>query len=1095
MTTNIEDVNVLDKIYQLASNSDGVVILTYSLNSDIVHEILSKLKPPKEFRIMYSAKTRAQKNILQLKNMEKNCKALEISSGTDHFETSHAKIYLFCSTDQKFINLTAILGSFNLTFETLTNIEIYGVYKYQVDRKFLEKTGIRHFLEIFDLDGNFKVDLKILKKNVSGEDAEIGYEILLLLLQLWFKDIPILSSNLNFENINFFGEENKRMFVSTLGNNTLLAGLQSLLKSAFIYADERGEEVELTIVTPFHTEEVLERLFLLKDQILESNGLKGKIKFSLRLLTNSFNVSGDVDRSSFTNPLILRKMMFNSEHSHEFKVKFWGYMPGNEDFIHAKIYVIKVGEKKALLVTSANLTLSGFGFELQKNLEVGVIENQPERIEELCRWVDECWNSEYSITSENDRIWSELQNWYDRLKEIEEMVEEDFEIQGLTDFYIYEKNKLKVKDKKNREIECVKLLMSFAKKEKPVKNLEEAFKKEGDCFCVEFTLREEHLGPVFCDIIARLTDGTYIFVAQQKVNVLEKFPDISINFLPEVDVPKNFINGMIPVEIKIETGKGISKIDLTKVLFELKAGREKVTPKIFLIKEKLDRVRILQFLLWANVFEVAEDLYLDLFYENEKKATCKIPQEFVNKSKAGTIDKKIANFLNERSIRLLTDERTLCPKVESEFELNFDLDIIKSFGIDRIMVIRDFSYSELIGMKKIRRQIVEEFQFSEKIKVSNNFQSNPPTDIETWVYGVKRDEWTWFVPVGKINYQLLKNPPDLEFKEETRIKTNVTPVKIDFNLKGPEIFRDQIIFNCRIGEWENSFSTKSQNIRCTLPQDLDLEKLKKGMDIEYRLTFKYKIADIIGKIHINYNFFVSFPHPSDSTKIKMLIYDRERPHKLLDIISTEIPKDRRPFLTIVPTSSTNFKEFHPKLNEDLEETNACFVRVEDGTFVLRKLGQRALSQLKSRNFANLQITIGSENHSQPLIIPFDVLYLEGIKTDCVTMRMGGYGKTITIYYPDNYEDEFKEDIIRIVREIYPKYLEIYHLKKEKDEEIIKRIKDFIEKVKTENFVPIFKSRKDVLPYEAQTLPERRVIDFILFIRRINHELEIRINEW
>jgi hypothetical protein len=423
------------------------------------------------------------------------------------------------------------------------------------------------------------------------------------------------------------------------------------------------------------------------------------------------------------------------------------------------------------------------------------------------------------------------------------------------------------------------------------------------------------------------------------------------------------------------------------------------------------------------------------------------------------------------------------------------------------MVVRDFSYSELIGMKKVKRQVIEEFPFGEKIKISNNFQSNPPTDVETWIYGVKRDEWNWFVPLGKINYQLLKNPPDLEIEEETIIKTNISPIRINFNLKGSGIFRDELILKCDIGEWKNIFSTISQNMKCKLPQNLNLEKLERGIDLEYRLTFKHKVADIVGKIHINYDFFISFPHPSDPTKTKMLIYDPERPHELLNTISTEIPKDRKPFFTIVPTSSTSFKEFQLKLNEDLEETNSCFVKVKDGTFILRKLGQLVLNQLQSRNFANLKITIMSENLSQPLVIPFDVFYLEGIETDPVYMSMGGYGKTITIYHPDEYVDEFKEDIIRIVREIYPKHLENYHINsirqgsygwfipKEKEEEIIKKIKEFIWEVKSEKFVPNFKPRKDVLPYEAQTLPGRRVIDFILLIRRMDHELEININEW
>ena len=122
--------NVLDEIYKIASESDGAVILTYSLTRYLIETIYSKLKEPKEIRIMYSVKTDAQKAILQLKNLgdlKKKSKALEIYGDLDHFETSHAKIYLFCKSGQEYIDLTIILGSFNLTLETLRNIEVYAV--------------------------------------------------------------------------------------------------------------------------------------------------------------------------------------------------------------------------------------------------------------------------------------------------------------------------------------------------------------------------------------------------------------------------------------------------------------------------------------------------------------------------------------------------------------------------------------------------------------------------------------------------------------------------------------------------------------------------------------------------------------------------------------------------------------------------------------------------------------------------------------------------------------------------------------------------------------------------------------------------------
>ena len=919
MVENLEEVNVLDRLYEIASDSDGAVILTYSLSSSIIDDILSRLKPPKNIRIMYSIKSGTQESALQLKDMEKKCKALELFGGIDRFETFHAKIYLFCKTGQNVIYLTLIVGSFNLTLQTLRNIEVYGVYKFQVDRNFLEKNGVTHFVEIFNLEEQFNLDLKSLKQSISGRDRRVGYDALLLLLQLWYGDVLIIESDSAFESIDFFGEENIRMFVSTFGNNSLLARLKDLLRSAFIYANEVGGEVELTIVTPFHTKEALERLFLLKDQVLESIGLKGKIGFSLRLLTNSFNVSGEVDRSSFSDPMFLRELMFESERSPEFKVKFWGYTPGNEGFIHAKVYVIRVCEKKVVLLTSANLTICGLGFELQKNLEVGIIENHPEYTEKVCRWVDECWDAEYTIESKDDKIWSELQNWYNTLEE-EEKVEEDFEIEGLTDFYIYEKNVLKIRDKKNREIESMKLMLSFAKKEKPVKNLEELFRKRGDWFFIEFELKEEHLGPVFCDIIARLTNGTYIFVARKKINVVEKFPQIKMCLLPEISVPKDFLKGLIPVEVQVQIGKGISKIDLTKVSFKLQVGRRQITPQIFLIKERIKKNRLLQFLLWIDTFEATDDIDLDLFYKNEKKATCKIPRAFLKNIFESIADKKIVSFLKRRFVRLLTDERTLCPKIKSELELSFDSSIFELLGVNRIIVIRNFRYSELVGMKEVRRQVVEEVRLSRRIKLDNNIPSYPPTNVETWIYGVKKGEFTWWIPLGKLNYRLFRNPPELEVKVKPRIKTNLTPIEVEFNLKGKEIFRDRAIFDCEIGGWKNTFSTQGGEIICGLPENLNLEKMNEGINLKYRFIFKYNTADIVGKIRIKYDFFISTPHPSDPTKTMLLIRDLKEPCKLLENIAKELHEKRILFLTVIPTKTTIFKEFQIRLaDKNFEE--------------------------------------------------------------------------------------------------------------------------------------------------------------------------------
>lgn len=1107
--------NVLDEIYKIASESDGAVILTYSLTRYLIETIYSKLKEPKEIRIMYSVKTDAQKAILQLKNLgdlKKKSKALEIYGDLDHFETSHAKIYLFCKSGQEYIDLTIILGSFNLTLETLRNIEVYAVYKLQVNRNFLIKNKIKHFIEIFNINGQLTFDLKSLRENISGIDREIGYEIILMLLQLWFINIPIVTDHLIDEYIDFFKEEKRRVFVSTWRNNSLLMRFIDLLRSAFIYANENGKDVELIVVTPFHTEKAIKRLFLLKKQVLKSIGLEGKIKFSFKLLTNNFSVIGDIDKSSYTNPMALRELMFDSEYSNEFRVKFWGYTSGNEDFIHAKIYLIKVGEKKVFLITSANLTLSGFGFDSQKNLEVGVIENRSEQTEMLYKYVMEWWDSEEAITSKENRIWNELLNWYEKLEESEEKIEKEFEINGLTDFYIYKNNRIEVRDKKGREIELMKLLISFSRKEKPVKNLERKFEKRGDIFYAEFSLKEKHLGPAFCDIIAKLVDGSYIFITQQKVNVIEKFPNIKITLSPVTNIQRNLMVPLIPIEVKIETGRGITKIDLTKISFQLNGEKMRTIPKIFLIKEKIENVRILQFLLWVDAFEITKDVYLDLLYENEKKAICKIPQNFVKRifQKTGS-DEKIISFLKHRSIHILTDRRTLCPKVKTEIKLNVIPNVIALFKVNKIIVIQDFIYSELIGMKRNRKQSLQEFQFKRKIRLSNNFQIHLPADVEVWVYGVrKEDQWTLWIPIGKLEYQLFRNPPDLEILDKSPLKTNVTPIKIEFNLKGANIYWEKAIFEYRIHKFKEKHSIKKKNIVCNLPEKISIYQLKEGIDLKYRFIFKYNVADILGKLNIKYDLFVSFPHPTNPEKSKMLIYELYNPRdpcSFWKMLSEGILRDKLPHITVTPIHTSNFKIFYLSLNKDSLKSVGELLQIKKGKFVLKKLSQEILTQLQSRNITKFEVIIHSKISQHKVAIPVDILYLEGVKTDLMPMKKGGYGKSITIYYPDEYKNEFKEYIVKIIPTVYSQYLNKYNINdirrgeyswiisEEEKERVIREIETFIRnKVKSKTFTPNFEPKRTLHPSEIRTLPYRRIIDFIIFIRRGKHQLQIKINE-
>jgi len=1098
MLRSLELVNAFDKIDEFASDADGSVILTYSLSLPFISSIISRMKDSKKnIRIMYSIKSNAQRTINQLKILNKKySKPVETTIANDRYESSHAKIYLFTKRRKEGILIRVILGSFNLTYNTLNSVELYGSYTFVVDKKLLKSYNVKNFIDFFGFEEKPIIDMNDLKECLSGEDKEIGYEILLLLFQHWFKDISVKSEK-SLNHIDFFNGLNSRIFVTTFGNNSLLHYFAEVLRSAFVYADKTKKEVQLTIITPFHTEVAIENLFNLKNQILKDIAVNN-VKFSLRFLTNSFNVSSEQTKTSFSDPTYLRNKMFSSEKIDDFKVKFWGYTPENEDFIHAKIYSVKVGDRKVILITSANLTSPGFSFDLRKNLEVGVIENHTDYTEDLFNWVEERWKAEYLPRSREDKIWSELQKWYDRLTEAEEE-SEDFNVEGLADLYTYRRNVIKVRNLKNRQIRSMKIVLSFPKKEKPVKNIEKRFQKEGKEFVVSFTLKEEHLGNVFCDVFAEMVDGSLVYIIQKRISVIEKFPKISGRIISHMGIPEDFVGGTIPIELIVQIGKGISKIDLARISFELYSAEEIASTKILLIREKIDHKRTIRFVLWSEEFHRNKKLMkITAKYENETMVTLNFSRE----PKIFTEPKEnpLIKFDKNCSLQLTSDENTLCPRCETEIQIRTNRKILKQLKIDHIMVVRDFSYSELIGIQRTVQPDVCEVELRDKVRLKNDFPSNPPTDVETWVYAVKKASWTTYVPLGKINYRLLKNPPKINFRQKTLTVTNVTPVEVEFEFDEKNAVRDKFLIMIQIARLRRKLTLESteKEILLELTCGLKEKEIEKGLDLEYRFCFKYNLADVVGKVHIHYDFFVTCPHSSDPTIKKMLIFDLKNSCDLLNRSTERIAEKVRPVLRLIPAKSTDTKSF------TFNSTNDIFDHIRKQTFALTQIDKATVKELSSKNLSRLSFNI-YQNKSDILTIPFDLIYLEGVITNHFTTKRGGFGETVTIYHPPEYQSEFRKEIINIVKTVYINELEeqieeirnrdpkfSWIMNEEDVKQSIKRGKDIINRVKNQNFIPLFKPKTSIHAYEATTFSGRKFLDLILFVRRGKHELKISI---
>jgi hypothetical protein len=942
------------------------------------------------------------------------------------------------------------------------------------------------------LDEKIIVDLGSLKAYLSGEERNIGFQVLELLYQLWFKNITFSKLHIP-QDIDFFSNKNKRMFVCTYGQNTLLEMLSHILKSAFIFADRSKQDVQLTVLSPFHNEVAIQEVFKLKNRILKNLNLENKEDiFNFRLLTNSFNVTRDIDRSSFSNPSYLKEKMFPIEGKPNFRVKFWGYNVENEDFIHAKIFIVNVGNKKVLLITSANLTLSGLGLYHHKNLEVGVIENLDEYSDSLYRWVEECWESEYLPTSKNDKIWNELDDWYNRLIE-EEEPESDFIIEGMSDFYTYKKNTIKVKDIKKYKIKSLRLLLSFPVKEKPVKNIDKKFSKRGKWFKVNFLLSEKHLGPVFCDIVAEIEDGSFLFLIQKRVRVVEKFPKIDFNVIQEMDVQKEFLKNSIPVQVEIEKGRGITKIDLNKIGFKLSTRQKELNAEILLIREREETERIIQFLLYSENFW-NEKVNLEIIYENNPRGAIVLSPDEI-KNNVYNSENPLIEFQKNCKIDLISDKKILCPKIDSDIKCDYNSKLIDRLKFNQLKIFRYFTYSDLIGIDYITRKDSIQSELKNRFKLKNDVPFESPINVEAWFYGIITGEWITYIPFGKINYRLLRNPPEIQINQKKSVITNVTPVNIEFEYDESKGFREEAIFNVQLAKKNQNIILKSSNkfVRKELPLKLSSNDIRKGIELEYRFKFKYNLADVIGRVNIPYDYFITSPHQTDPTKTKMLIYDLSNPCKLLSKLKEEIPKLVRPKIKLSPIKTHDFSQ---------NRYQSDFKNLKEGVFEVSNFRERTIDELNSKYFSRLDFIIKKNKSKEKTIIPFELIFLLAVKTDSVKMIEGGFGKTITVYHPDQYKKEFENNIKKLVKKAYENHLkkELNEIKDgnflygaEKAKQAIKNIKDFIKYVKTESFAPIFKPKRCITATDARTLKWRKVIELIVLIRKGSHTLNITIN--
>ncbi len=236
----------------------------------------------------------------------------------------------------------------------------------------------------------------------------------------------------------------------------------------------------------------------------------------------------------------------------------------------------------------------------------------------------------------------------------------------------------------------------------------------------------------------------------------------------------------------------------------------------------------------------------------------------------------------------------------------------------------------------------------------------------------------------------------------------------------------------------------------------------------------------------------------------MLIFDLKNPQELIDCAGKGIPNNFRPSITIYPCASP-YRSFLLRINnKTLEQSQEFLSAVNAETFSLDKFEKGVIDQLKKDNVANFEVHVSTAD-SNLLSIPFSAFYLEGIETASVTMREGGYGKSITVYHPESFSWQFRAEISKISRIAYSEHLIRSHIDAiknglfswiiapQEEECVISNIENFCALVKSDDFSVNFLPRKPLFWWEENSISCRRVIDFIIINRTSNHDLKIKIN--
>lgn len=801
----IDQKRAIAHLERLSKEYDHLVLLTYSISSTLLEKLLT-IGKLKDFRLMYSVMSKTRNPIVHLQKFKDKIKQVETDFDLDRYERSHAKIYLFAKYVGKRIELRAVIGSFNLTYQG--SVELYGDYK----GEFSDEHEHGNLMDLFEKPP----DTKHLMEIFSGDSAVL--DALSLLLTHWHnKDLLIKSDD--------------KRFVTTFGTNSLKTSLISEIEKSIQTGKKFGESLDILIVSPFHSLEAISNFFDEIKRAMERLGCE--VQYQVRLLTNGYYFTLESDGEAFTDPSLLRRLTGD----HPFSIKFWG-TPSDEPIdhgnrLHLKLFTLNVGRVHKVLVTSANWTNSGLGYD-PKNLEVGVWERNTYEAHRIFETADELWGAE---VIPNEEIWKSLEKWYSGYEGQEEVP--GFSINGLAD-EIHIEDKINLEVKTHKEV-SIKGILSFINV--PAETL--LFKKKGGIHRASFVVKRSHVGKMDLDLYAKTKDGKYYRIKHKRIKILEKFPTIKVKNILDRE------SGLLRVKLEIERGIAFEELHATEF------GFEKSEPLAIKIK-KTRTEKSVEIILPIKTVRVT--------YRNEWSHRFDI--------KAEEIPNNYTNFHQTKSVHILTDKRTICPRKPIRLELKFDQSFLEKLGLRCVQAVRTAEYYDYYSSTRSRKKKTDILELDNKVELDNEFQIPSRAENVSCELYATNHRGDLLIPLGKVDYEIFKNPPEITV-EHSPIRTNITLLATNFVLDEDRDI-DVVYLKYGFGDYKNKIEIdrKDEPLKLGVLEKVSKDELKKGLSFNARFKFLFNVADEIIEGHLEFHFYAN---PCDR-----LIWNKEDPPNILN---------------------------------------------------------------------------------------------------------------------------------------------------------------------------------------------------------------------